>query len=208
MKRFVVLLTLVAITVPVSMNLMAAGDEPAPLVVKKECVVFGRILGSHLMMYSREPIAEPVYDPGSELPTMTQIQGFDILNTATGEWHPLTLSGDGYFCANIGMGLYEMRVRASDGKPYLIHSFNIPRGMAINLGSFWVEARNPDVVSRGSLRSDQKEAGWHEYREGTSSISLRFEHITSTEIYEECENWFAQCHGEAFEQFSSVIARR
>jgi hypothetical protein len=182
MKRFVVLLTLVAITVPVSMNLMAAGDEPAPLVVKKECVVFGRILGSHLMMYSREPIAEPVYDPGSELPTM--------------------------ICANIGMGLYEMRVRASDGKPYLIHSFNIPRGMAINLGSFWVEARNPDVVSRGSLRSDQKEAGWHEYREGTSSISLRFEHITSTEIYEECENWFAQCHGEAFEQFASVIARR
>ena len=49
MRRFMVLLALVAIMAPVSMDLTAAGNEPAPLKLEKECVVFGRILGSHMI---------------------------------------------------------------------------------------------------------------------------------------------------------------
>lgn len=208
MRRFMVLLALTAILAPVSMDLTAAGNEPATLKLEKECVVFGRILGSHMMMYSEGSIPEPVYDPGSGLPTMVQIQGFEILNTATGEWHPLTLSEGGYFCTDVGKGRYDLRGRGRYGRPYLIHSFNVPGGMAVNLGSFWVEASDPAVVSREGWHSYMKEAGWHEYRRGSGSISMRMEHVTSDEAYEECETWFAQCHEEVYEQFAAVIARR
>jgi len=208
MRRSMVFLALITIMVPVLVNLTAAGNEPVPLTLDKECVFFGRILGSHTMMYSKGSITEPVYEPGSELPTMVQIQGFEVLNTATGEWHPLTLSEEGYFCANVGKGRYDLRGRGRYGRPYTIHSFNVPGGMAVNLGSFWVEACDPTVVSREGWYSYMNEAGWQEYRRGSGSISMRLEHITSDEAYEDCESWFAQCHEEAYDQFAAVIARR
>ena len=209
MKRFMVLLALIAISVPVSMNLTTAGDEPPPLTLEKECVLFGRIQGSHQLLYEGEKPAEPVYDPGTGMPMMTQIKGFEVLNKTTGEWHPLTLSEEGYFCANIGMGKYDLRGRDCEGMPYVIHSFNVPRGMAVNLGAFMVEtcdpkvAVYPDAWSRPVMAAD-----WHEYREGTGAIALYLEHITSEEAYEACEDWFAQCHGEAYDHFAGVIARR
>jgi hypothetical protein len=164
-----------------------AGDEPAALTLEKECVLFGRILGHQVLLYPERKIAAPVYD----MPEMTQIGGFEVLNKITGEWYPITISEDGHFCANVSMGKYDLRGRDCKGRPYVIHSFNIPKNMAANLGDFWVETCDPNVVSR----------------EGWLSIALRMEHITSDEAYEECENWFAECHEEAFDQFSNVIIR-
>lgn len=206
MKRFMVLLALIAILVPVSVNLTMAGEEPAPLMLEKECILFGRILGSHELLLPKAQIAEPVYD----LPGMTQVGGFDVLNTTTGEWHPLTLSEDGHFCANVGMGRYELRGRDYAGQPFVIHSFMIPRGMAANLGEIWIEVSDLSVVAREGWFSHVKMARWQEYREVSGNIALRppVEHNVSDEAYEECEDWFAECHGDAYDQFASVIARR
>jgi hypothetical protein len=207
MRRFIVFLALIVIVVPVSMNLTVAGDEPTALALEKECVLFGRILGSHdVLLYPRGQVSEPVYD----LPKMAQVHGFEVLNIITGEWHPLTLSEDGHFCANVGMGRYELRGRDHARRPYVIHSFTIPRGMAANLGELWIEARDSSVVAREGWFSHVKMVGWQEYRESSGSIALRppVEHIVSDEAYEDCENWFAECHEEAYDQFASVIARR
>jgi hypothetical protein len=199
-----VFLVLIAISVPVSMNLTVAGDEPAALTLEKECVLFGRILGHQVLLYPEQQVTEPVFD----LPEMKQISDFEVLNKTTGEWYPLTLSEEGYFCANVGMGKHELRGRDCDGRPYVIHNFNIPKGMAANLGDFWVETCDPTVVSREGWFTYFNEEGWQEYREGSDAIALRIEHIVSDEAYEECENWFAECHEDAYDQFSSVIARR
>jgi hypothetical protein len=206
MKRFMVLLALVVFSVPVSMSLAVAGDGPATMTLVKECVLFGRILGNDVMLYPYKQVSEPVYN----LPAMTPIQQLEVLNTITGEWHQLTLSEDGYFCANVGMGRYELRGRDHARQPYVIHSFTIPRGMAVNLGEFWIEARDSSVVAREGWFSHVKRAGWQEYRESSGSIALRppVEHIVSDEAYEDCENWFAECHEDVYDQFSSVIALR
>ena len=206
MKRFVVFLALIAISVPISMSLAVAGDEPAAMQLEKECVLFGRILGSHVLLYPNRQISAPVYEP----PGMTQVQGFEVRNITTGEWQQLTLSDDGRFCANVGMGRYELRGRDHALQPYVIHSFTIPRGMAANLGEFWLEARDSSVVAREGWFSHVKRVGWQEYRESSGHIALRppVEHIVSHEAYEDCENWFAECHEEVYDQFASVITRR
>jgi hypothetical protein len=205
MKRFMVFLALIVIAVPVSMNLTVAGDEPATLALEKECVLFGRILGSQVL-YPGGQVSESVYD----LPRMAQVQGLEVLNVTTGEWHQLTVSEDGHFCANVGMGRYELRGRDHAMQPYVIHSFTIPRGMAANLGEFRIEAHDPGIVAREGWFSHMKRAGWQEYRENSGHIALRppVEHIVSDGAYEDCENWFAGCHEEAYDQFASVIARR
>jgi len=203
MKRFLVLSALLLMSATLWAGLSEAVD-PSPLVLTKECVLFGRVQGSHLTMYPAYFVGEPVY----ELPAMTQIKGFEVLNTVTGEWHPLTLSEDGYFCANISPGRYELRGRDCKGQPYVIHSFNIPRGMAVNLGSFRVNTCNPELISREGWQVYVRETGWRKYAEGDSSIGVRLEHVTSENVYENCEDWFAQCHKEVFDQFSRVIARR
>jgi len=204
MKRFMVFLALIAISVPVSMNLATAGDEPPAMQVEKECILFGRILGSHVLLYPTRQSAQPVYD----LPDMTQVQGFEVLNTTTGEWQQLTLTKDGHFCANVSMGKYDLRGRDRNGKPYVIHSFNIPNGMGANLGEFWMEVRDPSIVAREGWFSHLKEAGWREYQVGSGRIAIRLEHVISDKAYEESENWFAESHEEAYDQFASVIARR
>ncbi len=203
MRRLMVFLVLIAIPVAVSINLSVAGDEPAALTLEKECVLFGRILGHQVLLYPEPKIAAPVYD----LPEMTQIGDFEVLNKTTGEWYPLTISEDGHFCANVSMGKYDLRGRDCNGRHYVIHSFNIPKNMAANLGDFWVETCDPNVVSREGWLSYFREEGWQEYRDESGVIALRMEHITSDEAYEECENWFAECHEEAFDQFSNVIIR-
>ena len=106
MKRFVVLTLFLCLSATLWAGLWEAVD-PSPLVLTKECVPIGRIQGSHLMLYPADFIGEPVYD----LPAMTRIMGFEVLNTGTGEWHPLTLSEDGSFCANVGAGRYKLRGR-------------------------------------------------------------------------------------------------
>ena len=206
MRRFIVFLALIMISVPVSMNLTVAGDESATLALEKECVLFGRILGSHVLPNLSGQVSEPVYD----LPEMTHIQGFEILNTITGERHQLTLSDDGHFCANVEMGMYELRGRDHARQPYIIHGFTIPRGMAANLGEIWIEARDVRIVAREGWFSHVKRVGWQECREGSGSIALRppVEHVVSDGAYEDCENWFAECHEEVYDLFSQVIVRR
>ena len=203
MKRFMVFLALIALSVPVSMNL-AVGEEPAALSLEKECILFGRILGSHVLLYPARHISAPVY----ELPEMTQIQGFEVLNVATGEWHQISLSEDGYFCANVGMGRYDLRGRDADGEAYVIYSFTIPRGMGANLGEFWIEVRDPDIVALEGWFSYIKAEGWQEYKVDSGRIAMRVQHATSDQAYNECEDWFAGCHQEAFDKFAQVIARR
>jgi hypothetical protein len=206
MRRFIVFLALIVIAVPVSMNLTVAGDEPATLALEKECVLFGRILGSQVL-YPGGQVSEPVYD----LPMMAQqVQGLEVLNVTTGERHQLTVSEDGHFCANVGMGRYELRGRDHAMQPYVIHSFTIPRGMAANLGEFWIKVHDSGVVAREGWFSHVKMAGWQEYRDGSGRIALRppVEHIVSDGAYEDCENWFAECHEEVYDQFANVIARR
>lgn len=204
MKRFMVFLVLMALSVPLSMNLAVAGDEPAPLKLVKECVLFGRILGHRVLLYQEQQVAEPVYD----LPEMTQIGGFEILNEETGEWHPLSLSEEGYFCANVGMGIYDLRGRDFKGQPYVIHTFNIPKGMAVNLGNFWVETCDPMVISKEGWTPYFQSRGWHEYGEAAGAVELRVKQVSTDEAYDDCEKWFAECHEEAYDYFSSVIARR
>ncbi len=204
MKRFMVFVALIAISVPVSMTLAVSGDEPAAMQLEKECVLFGRILGSHVLLYPTGQGSEPV----NELPGMTQVQGFEILNTTTGEWHPITLSEDGYFGANVDMGRYDLRGRDRNGQPYVIHSFTIPRGMGANLGEFWIEVRDPSIVTQEGWSSHVMKAGWREYQVDSGSLAMRVEHVTSDEAYKECDDWFAKWHVEAYDKFGSVIARR
>lgn len=206
MRRFIVFLALIMISVPVSMNLTVAGDESATLALEKECVLFGRILGSHELLNPSGQVSEPVYD----LPEVTHIQGFEILNTTTGERHQLTLSEDGHYCANVEMGMYELRGRDHARQPYVIHSFTIPWGMAANLGEIWIEVHDLRIVAREGWFSHVKREGWQEYRESSGSIALRppVEHVVSAEAYEDCENWFAECHEEVYDQFANVITRR
>jgi hypothetical protein len=204
MKRFLLPFVLLALSVPLLMTLGVAGDESPKLSLEKECVFFGRILGSHVLLFPEKQVSEPVYD----LPEMTQVRHFDVVNTTSGEWHPVMLSEDGHFCANVGMGKYELRGRGQMGKPYTIHSFNIPYGMAANLGDFWIETLDPAFVAREGWFSHLKESGWQMLQEGSGAIALRIEHITSDEAYEECEEWFAECHEDVFDQYASVIARR
>lgn len=208
MKRITVLLLLCMLVLPASRNTLWAAQEATPQTLKKECVLFGRILGSHLMLYPSVAVSEPVYDPGPELPAMVQIKSFEVLNTVTGEWQPLILSPQGYFCTDLGKGMYDLRGRTSDGRPYLIQSFSVPAGMAVNLGTFWVEACDPRVISREGWHSYMNEAGWREYRMGSHTISLRLEHVTTDGAYQDCEEWFASCHEEVYERFAAVIARR
>lgn len=204
MRRPFLLLVLLTILVSVSMSQAVAGDKPAPLSLEKECVLFGRILNSHVLLYPGKRILEPVYN----LPDMTQVQGFEVLNTATGEWHPLKLSENGYFCANIGMGNYHLRGRDCNGRPYVIHSFTIPKGMAANLGDFWIQTCDPNIVARENWHSHFRQGGWQEYKDVSGVIGLRFEHVATDEAYEDCEKWFAECHEEVYGHFAQVIARR
>jgi hypothetical protein len=204
MKRSLFLLVLVVVLLPMPLSQALAGDEPAPLTLEKECVLFGRILNSHVLLYPGKKALEP----GGELPKMTQVGGLEVLNTVTGEWHPLSLSEDGYFCANLGMGKYELRGRNCNGMPYVIHSFTIPKGMAANLGDFWVETCDLDVIERENWHSHFREGGWQEYRQASGKIGMRFEHITTEKAYEDCRIWFARCHEEAYSQFAQLVARR
>ena len=204
MRRSLILLFLVPALLSIPANQMFAVEKSAPLTLEKECVLFGRILNSHVLLYSGAQIAEPVY----ELPAMTRVKGFEVLNTVTGEWHPLQLSEDGYFCANVGRGKYQLRGRDSDGRPFVIHSFTIPKGMAANLGNFWLETCDPAVITRENWHSQFRQAGWQKYREGNGVIGLRFEHVTTFRAYEDCEKWFADCHEEVYGHFAGVIAWR
>jgi len=207
MKRFLIFLALIAISVPVSMNLATAGDEPVAMQLEKDSHLFGRILGSHVLMYPTGQIAEPVYE-FSELPEMTQIKGFEVLNTTTGEWHQLTLSEDGHFCAHMGMGRYDLRGRDRNGQPFVIHSFTVPRGMVANLGEFWIEIHDPGIVARESWFGNMNRSGWREYQVGSGRIAMHLEHVISDEAYEECEIWFGESHEEVYDKFAGVIARR
>jgi hypothetical protein len=193
-----------AVSVPVLVNFSVAADDPAPLQLEKECVLIGRIVGRHVMLYPTDTMA----DPGMYYPPMIELKGFDILNDQTGEWHPLNLSEDGYFCANVGMGRYDLRGRDADGRPYLIHSFSVPRGMAVNLGTFWIETRDPNVLAREGWFSYVRSRGFRMVQEGSNAIAIKLEQITTNEAYTDCENWFASCHDKAYEQFADVMARR
>jgi len=204
MRRFTVLMALILVSVPLVMGLSLAGDEPVALELEKECVIVGRIQGTEVMLYPREQTSET----DQQVPIMTRIGGFEVLNVASGEWQPLPLSNEGYFCANIRMGRHDLRGRDSAGRPYLVHSFNVPLHMAVNLGSFWIETGDPGLVSQEPWYSYNRTADWREYQKGAGHIYVRLEHDTSREVYEDCESWFSGCHEEAYEHFEKVMARR
>jgi hypothetical protein len=179
-------------------------DQSAPLVLEKECVIIGRILGTDVMLY---PIGQS-NETNRPIPAMVKIKGFEIFNTTSKDWIPLSVGEDGYFCANVRMGEYELRGRDSKGRPYLVHSFNVPLNMAVNLGTFWIETTNPKLVSEDQWYNYEKTTSWREYTQGDGHIALRIEHVTDQAAYDECEKWFANCHEEAYEHFEKVIARR
>ncbi|UCF88560.1 MAG: hypothetical protein JSV70_09170 [bacterium] len=204
MKRSVMFLSLILVSVFLASVHAVYADEPAPLVLKKECVIIGRLLGVDVMLYPKEDL----YRTDRPIPAMTRVKGFEILNSISGEWIPLSLSDDGYFCLNVGMGEYELRGRDSQGRPYLIHRFNVPLNMAVNLGTFWVETTNPKWVTVDPLQLYESTVSWRLYGEGAGHIAMRMMHETSRQAYEECEEWFAECHEEAYEHFEKVMARR
>ncbi len=182
----------------------AQADDPAELQLDKPCVVVGRILGTDVRLYPAEPASET----GERLPDMCRIKGFEILNLTTGQWQPLTLSKEGYFCANIAMGQYDLRGRDCQGRPYLIHHFNVPLNMAVNLGTFQLETCDPNVAARERWHNYFRTAGWKVYREGEGQIAVRLKHDIRPKAYDDCRKWFADCHKEVFEHYESVMARR
>ena len=106
------------------------------------------------------------------------------------------------------MGKYDLRGRDRNGEPYVIHNFSIPRGMAVNLGTFWIDTSNPTVVSREGWASYLKTGGWITHIEGSSSVAIRFDRVTDDDSYDECEEWFEECHEEVYLAFEKVMARR
>lgn len=205
MKRFTIFLALVFLSVPLAISLAEAPVyTPAALQLEKECVIIGRIQGADVMLYRMGQKAKE----GQQIPSMARIKGFEILNTTSGDWQPLTLSEDGYFCVNVGMGKYDLRGRDCQGRPYLIHRFNVPMSMAVNLGTFWVDACDPSEVSMDLWHNYERTSAWREYRDGEGHIAVRLVHDTSPEAYTDCETWFAGCHEEIYEHFEEVMARR
>lgn len=204
MGRYTVWLTLIIASVILAIGRPISADEPAVFLLKKECVVFGHTRGVDVKLYPIELV------PGTEdrFKDMTRIKGFEILNVTTGEWHPLTLSKEGCFCANVGMGQHDLRGRDSEGRPYLIHRFNVPLNMAVNLGTFRVETCDPAFFARERWYNYFRTAGWKMFREGDGQIAARLKRDTSRDAYEDCENWLAGCHEEVYEHFESVMARR
>jgi hypothetical protein len=202
--RFTLSLTLIFVSVLLVVGLPVSADEPTALSLEKECVVVGRIQGTDVMLYQKEQA------PGIDQPLRdkARIKGFEILNVTSGEWQPLSLSKEGYFCANIKMGQYDLRGRDCEGRPYLIHHFNVPLNMAVNLGTFRVETCDPGLVARERWHDYFRNSGWRVYREGSGHVVVHLKHDTSREAYEDCENWFAGCHEEVYEQFENVMARR
>ena len=204
MKRFTILSVVILVSVSIVCGFVVYADVTAPLTLDKECVIVGRILGTDVMLY---PIDQDSA-AGRPIPGMVKIKGFEILNTTSGEWIPLTLSSEGYFCENVRMGEYELRGRDHRNRPYLIHRFNVPLNMAVNLGTFWLETSNPILVILEHWHNYESRINWREYRQGAGHIAVRVEHVTSREAYENCEKWFADCHRDAYEHFEHVMARR
>lgn len=204
MKRVTLLLVLTFASLSIVSGLAVYADEPAPLVLEKECVIIGRIQGTDVMLYPTDQSAET----DRPIPSMVRIKDFEILNTISGDWIPLALSSDGYFCLNVRMGTYELMGRDSENRPFLIHRFNVPLNMAVNLGTFWVETSHPKWVTIDPLHNYETTASWREYREGAGQVAMRVEHVTSPEAYKDCENWFANCQKDAYEHFERVMARR
>jgi len=204
MKRFTMLLVAIFVPVLLASVFVVYADEPAPLILEKECVIIGRILGTDVMLYPKEQR----YKTDRPIPVMVKIKGFEILNTTDGEWVPLELTSEGYFCANVRMGKYELRGRDSEGRPFLIYRFNVPMNMAVNLGTFWVETTNPKLVAQDLWHNYERTSAWREYAEEGGHIAMRFEHVTDKEAYDECEEWFADCHEKAYDHFARVMARR
>lgn len=206
MKRFTILYVLLFVSVSLASGSAVYADKPAQLVLEKECVIIGRILGAGVMLYPTEQLSE--MDRPLSYSYITRIKGFEILNTTSGEWIPLSLSSEGYFCVNVRMGAYELRGRDSKNRPYLIHRFNVPLNMAVNLGTFWVETANPKWVSEDLWHNYERHVSWRRYLEGAGHIAMRLVHMTRQAAYSDCESWFADCHKQAYEHFEQVMARR
>ena len=208
MGRYTVLTVFVAVSLALMMGLALANDIKA-LELEKECVLFGRIANRNVMLYSATGgYSEFDFLPVATLPRMIELKGFELLSSSTAEWHPLDISDEGYFCANVGMGRYELRGRDRHDQPYIIHTLNVPKGMAINLGTFWVETHDPVVVSREGWASHLRGQGWVAYEEGSYAVAVNFEHVIDDDTYAECEDWFSGCHEEVYLAFEDVIIRR
>jgi hypothetical protein len=209
MGRNTVLAVFVAVSLALMMGLALANDIKA-LELEKECVLFGQIAGRNVMLYpTSESYSGFDFLPVAALPRMAELKGFEILNRSTGDWYPLDISDEGYFCANVSMGKYDLRGRDRHDQPHIIHTFNLPRGMAINLGTFWVETQDPAVVSREGWASHLRGQGWVAYEEGSYAVAVNFEHnIEDDTSYAECEDWFSSCHEEVYLAFEDVIVRR
>jgi hypothetical protein len=209
MGRYTVLAVFVAVSLALMMSLALADDAIKALELEKECVLFGRIADRNVMLYPTSGSYSGFdFLPVATLPMMAELKGFEILNSSTGDWYPLDISDEGYFCANVNMGKYDLRGRDRHGQPYIIHSFAIPRGMAINLGTFWVETQDPAVVSREGWASQLRGQGWAAYEEGAYAVAVNFEHVIDDDTYAECEDWFSGCHEEVYLAFEDVIVRR
>jgi len=204
MKRFMAVLTIVLLSSVLTVVLPASGGEPETLTLGKPCVIVGRVLGADIGLF---PVGE-ASGAGEKSPEMTRLRGFELLNLTSGDWIPLSLSSEGYFCANVRMGEYDLRGRDSKGLPYLIHRFNVPLNMAVNLGTFRVETSRPDLVTVELWPDYSRTANWREYREGAGHVAFRLKHETGQVAYEDCEKWFAGCYADIYKHFENVMARR
>lgn len=192
-------LTIIFLTGALTVVLPVSGDDPETLTLEKPCVIVGRILGADVTLF---PVLE------NHPPEMGRIKGFELLNLTSGEWLPLTLSREGYFCANVRMGEYDLRGRDFEGLPYLIHRFNVPLNMAVNLGTFMVQTGHPDLVPVEIWHDYSMTGNWRVYREGVGHVAFRLKHETGQVAYEDCENWFAGCYKDIYGHFEKVMARR
>lgn len=194
MKRLMVFWAILAVMLSVSGNLTTAGETTVPVFLEKECVLIGRITDHGSGLLSQGVISEPVFEPRE-----IRITGFDLLNIETGEWHPLSLSDGGFFCVNVSMGRYKLMARAKDFRPLMIRTVNVPRGMMVNIGTYRIEACDfqTEIAER-----------WYSCLDDTYAGSVHFVHLTGDRSYENCDQWFSQCHEEVYEMFADMSTRR
>lgn len=183
-----------ALVVPVSASLAAAGEVVPKMYLEKDCVVFGRLDGHRIKMLY--PVMEEIPDLWSS--EILELKGFMIFNLYSGKKQKLEVTEDGYFCLNIDPGTYELGTTDSSGRWIAIDSFRVPHGRMVNLGTYRVEMKS------GALLQDW---AWHPCTIGPVKRSVRFNHLGDTVSYNDCEEWFADCHDAVYAHFASLPLR-
>jgi hypothetical protein len=177
MKRFASVIGL-SVVLLMAASLVQGSDVTPGLDLKKGCVVFGRLDG-HMV---RMELTEAMQMTDLWLPKSAAMKDFVIINPASGIEHALELTQEGYFCAALVPGSYELRTPDNQGNWIIIDSFEVPRGRLVNLGTYRVEMKSTPFLN---------DWAWHPCTIGPYKRSVRFNHMQDEAFYSCCEEWFA-----------------